>query len=63
VLEFSTDRGGSWQDAGSLISSGGYTHFVSGLTSNPLAGRNAWCGSQPSFSQVTVNLISLKGRR
>jgi hypothetical protein len=64
VLEYSTDGGGVWTDAGSLITTGGYNGTISSSYGSPLAGRFAWVQSSPlypAFYQTTVNLISLVG--
>ncbi len=65
VLEFSTDGGATWTDAGANITSGGYNATISSSFSNPLAGRQAWSGSLPAgagFVQVTVNLLPFAGQ-
>lgn len=62
VLEYSTDNGSTWFDAGSLITSGGYNATISSCCGNPLAGRQAWGFLQSSFQQVTVNLAPLAGQ-
>ncbi|HEX8218472.1 MAG TPA: hypothetical protein VF914_04565, partial [Chloroflexia bacterium] len=63
VLEFSTDNGGTWEDAGAMITEGGYNAVLGGPF-NPLTGRQGW-GSMmtghPAFQRVTVDLNDLKG--
>jgi hypothetical protein len=65
VLEFSTDAGATWIDAGPYFLSGGYTGTLNGLESNPLGVRAAWTdniGAYPTFGQVTVNLAAFAGQ-
>ena len=65
VLETSIDGGSSWQDAGALMTAGGYNGTISTLYGNPLAGRQAWTGtvgSLGSFVQVQVNLLGFAGQ-
>jgi hypothetical protein len=65
VLEYSTNGGTNWIDAGPLITEGGYTGVITVTAANPLSGRAAWVGVKsgfPSFSRVTANLNSLKGQ-
>lgn len=61
VLEYSTNGGGSWTDAGPLIRRGGYNSIISSLTGSPLANRSAWSGDLGSFQDVEVDLSSLAG--
>jgi len=65
VLEYSTNGGTNWIDAGPLITEGGYTGVITATAGNPLSGRSAWVGvkpGHPSFSRVTANLNTLKGQ-
>ncbi len=58
VIEISTDGGSNWSDLGPDITTGGYTDTLSTSYSNPLGGRQAWSGTQSSFTQVVVDLSS-----
>jgi hypothetical protein len=65
LLEYSTDNGANWTDAGDLITEGGYNGTIILGQSNPNAGRDAWVNqspSHPNFNRVVVNLTSLKGK-
>jgi hypothetical protein len=64
VLETSTDGGGSWQDAGPNITTGGYNGTISSDFGNPLAGRMAWAQNPngSDFVQVIVNLLPYAGQ-
>jgi len=48
VIEFSTDGGATWTDIG-LIANPGYTATLATGGTNPLAGRRAFGGTNPSF--------------
>jgi hypothetical protein len=48
VIEFSTDGGATWTDIG-LIANPGYTATLLTGGTNPLAGRRAFGGTNPSF--------------
>ncbi|HET6313381.1 MAG TPA: hypothetical protein VFH60_06060, partial [Chloroflexia bacterium] len=64
VLEYST-TGTVWNDAGSLITQGGYTGVITVTAGNPLSNRPAWVHVKPgfpAFSTVTANLMSLAGQ-
>jgi len=64
VLEYTTNNGVLWQDAGSLITQAGYTGVITVASGNPLAGRPAWVSEMPgypSYQVVTANLMSLQG--
>ena len=60
VLEYSAN-GGPWQDAGPLITTGGYTSTIDTGYSSPLAGREAWSGDNGAWEEVRVDLDSLAG--
>lgn len=60
VLEYSTD-GSTWQDAGSLITAGGYNSTLSAIHGSPLGGRDAWSGDSGGWHEVRVDLSSLEG--
>jgi hypothetical protein len=61
VLEYSTDGGQLWIDAGGLIVIGGYNSLIDDEGSAPLAGRDAWSGDLGGFREVAVDLGSLAG--
>ncbi len=61
VLEYTTDGGANWNDAGALITQGPYTGTISTGYESPLAGRSAWSGDNVVFEQVRVDLASLAG--
>jgi uncharacterized protein (TIGR03382 family) len=48
VIEFSTDGGMTWSDVGLLVNPG-YTQTLASGGTNPLAGRRAFGGTNPSF--------------
>ena len=63
VLEYSTDGGSAWTDAGSLISAGaGYGGVISATYTNPLGGRNAFVGESWGYTASQLNLASLAGQ-
>ncbi|HYP19551.1 MAG TPA: S-layer homology domain-containing protein, partial [Chloroflexia bacterium] len=64
VLEYSTN-GIAWNDAGPLITEGGYNGVIDPASGNPLSGRDAWVHMKPdfpAFGTVTVDLMSLRGQ-
>jgi Zn-dependent metalloprotease len=64
VIEYSTDNGLTWHDAGSLIEAGdayGGTIFES--ANNPLAGRHAFVGDSAGYGSTRLNLSSLAGEK
>ncbi len=61
VLEYSTD-GSTWNDAGTLITAGGYTSTISTSYSSPIGGRDAWSGDSGGWTEVRVDLGSLAGQ-
>ena len=63
VLEFSLDGGVTFSDTLALTNflQGGYNSTISTLYENPLAGRNAWSGSNGGWTEVKVNLQPLAG--
>lgn len=63
VLEYSTNNGSSWSDAGGLIDAGaGYGGVVPGTWGNPLGGRNAFVGATHGYTGTRLNLASLAGQ-
>jgi hypothetical protein len=62
VLEYSTNGGSSWNDAGSLIEINSYDGPLGGGTGNPLAGRPAFMGDSHGYISSRLNLASLAGQ-
>jgi bacillolysin len=63
VLEYSTNNGASWLDAGGLIDSGaGYVGTLPGAYGNPLAGHLAFTGATYGYTGTRLNLASLAGQ-
>lgn len=64
VLEYSTNSGVSWDDAGSLMTEGGYSGRIYGEpdATNPLAGRLAFTGNSRGYSSTRLDLGALEGR-
>jgi hypothetical protein len=64
VLEFSTDGGTTWTDAGPMILTNGYNGLISSSFGSPISGRQAWTGNPngTNFVQTTVNLASFAGQ-
>lgn len=61
VLEYSTDNGVNWIDAGLLIEDNSYDGAITS-TSNPLFGRNAFIADSHGYISTRVNLTSLVGQ-
>ena len=53
VVEYSTDSGVTWTDAGSLIINNGYTDTLSTVFDNPLGGREVFTGVTGSDGSYT----------
>jgi bacillolysin len=62
VVEYSTNGGSSWQDAGALFTHNGYTGTVSTSFSNPLGGRSAFVGYSSGYISSRLDLKSLAGQ-
>jgi Zn-dependent metalloprotease len=62
VLEYSTNGGGSWNDAGGLFTHNGYNGTIASGGSNPLAGRTAFTGRSNGYVSSRLNLSSLAGQ-
>ena len=63
VIEYSTNGGASWSDAGNLITAGAaYRGAISSRFGNPLAGRNAFIGESFGYTASQLNLTSLAGQ-
>lgn len=61
VIEYSTNGGGTWTDAGSLITDNGYDGTLVSGTSNPYGGREAFVQGSPGYLSTRLNLSSLAG--
>jgi hypothetical protein len=61
VLEYTTDGGSSWIDAGPLITDNGYNSTISTSYSSPIGGRDAWSGDSGGWVEVTADLSTLAG--
>lgn len=62
VLEYSTDEGASWRDAGGLLTSNGYNGTIADF-GNPLAARAAFVGDSNGYISSRADLSSLAGQR
>jgi hypothetical protein len=62
VVEYSTDGGATWNDAGGLFDSGGYNGTISSLDTNPLAGRSAFVAESNGMGSSRANLAPLAGQ-
>ncbi len=62
VLEYSTNSGSSWTDAGSLMDGNGYDSTLSTSYGNPLGGRSAFTGLSHGYISTRLNLSSLAGQ-
>jgi hypothetical protein len=62
VLELSTDGGETWQDLATHILTNGYNGTINSGYGNPLEGRPAWVGDQPTWTQVQVDLSHFAGQ-
>jgi bacillolysin len=62
VIEYSTDSGGTWVDAGSLITDLGYVGTISSAYGNPLGGRQAFAGITSGYVSSRLDLSTLAGQ-
>ena len=62
VLEYSTNGGSSWQDAGSLFTNNDYNGTISSSFGNPLGGRSAFVRESNGYISSRMNLSSLAGQ-
>ncbi|MGH2698808.1 MAG: hypothetical protein ACRDJL_06365 [Actinomycetota bacterium] len=62
VLEYSTNNGTSWHDAGSLSSVNGYTGTISNAFDNPLGGRSGFVRESNGYISSRFALGSLGGQ-
>ncbi len=61
VLEYSSDAGNTWVDAGSLMINNGYNGKLF-FGYNPLRGRSAFVGESHGYFSTRLNLSSLAGK-
>jgi len=61
VVEYSTNGGSTWSDAGPLFTTNGYSHTLNSSGTNPLKGRNAFSGLSNGYISSRLNLASLAG--
>jgi hypothetical protein len=62
VLEYTTNNGATWIDAGPLLQFNGYKGAIYNGAGNPLSGRNAFVGASHGYIGTRVNLASLAGK-
>jgi hypothetical protein len=62
VLEYSTNSGVTWVDAGSLMDTNGYSAIIFPNHNNPLKGRTAFAGISHGYTGTRLNLSSLAGK-
>jgi Zn-dependent metalloprotease len=65
VLEYSTDNGTTWLDAGSMITAGavyGGAIYTGTGGDNPLRGRNGFVGDSSGYTASQLDLSSLAGK-
>jgi len=62
VVEYSTNSGASWNDAGSLFEVNGYNTTILAASDNPLAGRPAFSSLSRGYLASRANLSTLAGQ-
>jgi Zn-dependent metalloprotease len=62
VLEYSTDSGSTWTDAGPLFDVNGYTGTINSSYGNPLGGRSGFLADSHGYISSRLNLESLAGQ-
>ncbi len=62
VVEYSTDGGFNWYDAGPLFIDNGYNGILSSAWQNPLGGRQAFVNLSNGYISSRLNLSSLAGQ-
>jgi hypothetical protein len=64
VLEFSTNNGSTWTDAGAAILTNGYNDTISSGFQSPIAGRQAWTSNPngTNFVETRVSLAAFAGQ-
>jgi len=64
TLEYSTNGGSTWNDAGHLIDAGTeYNGRLNANNGNPLSSRLAFTGNSFGYTATRLNLSALKNRR
>jgi hypothetical protein len=63
VIEYSTDGGTTWNDAGSLITDNQYSGIISSGHGNPLGGRQAFVSQSSGYISSRLDLSSLAGQK
>ena len=61
VLEYSTNGGATWNDAGWMMDFNGYSGFIYDGWVNPLKGRPAFAGNTKGYISTRLNLTPLAG--
>ena len=63
VVEISINSGGTWEDLGSRITENGYNDTIDASLEfgNPIKGRDAFTGSQPTYIETVVDLSEFAG--
>jgi bacillolysin len=62
VVEYSTNSGGSWNDAGPLFSENGYNAALDSSSDNPLHGRAVFGGASHGYYSSRLDLSTLAGQ-
>ncbi len=62
VVEYTTNGGSTWNDAGPLFDANGYTGTLASGSGNPLAGRSAFVGTSHGYRSSRLNLSALAGQ-
>jgi bacillolysin len=62
VIEYSTNGGASWSDAGALIANNGYGGTIFTGDNNPLKGRQAFVAESNGYRSSRLDLSSLAGQ-
>jgi len=64
LLEYSTNHGSTWADAGAFSESGGngYNGWITDSGTNPLHGRPAWGGKSRGYISSRFNLAPIAGQ-
>lgn len=62
VLEYSTNGGGSWTDAGPLFLNNGYNGTITAADTNPLGGRSAFTSESHGYTASRLALNGLAGQ-
>lgn len=62
LVEYSTNDGDTWMDAGALFDSGGYNGSIYDYWANPLAGRPAFVNTSYGYMSSRLELTPLAGQ-